>query len=221
MRDVWYTLLVTGIRLNELAQLRFSNIDWEARELIVLPTVAKNHKPRRIPIDDQLYTILQNRLQERDGRQPGKGRNPRDRARTQARFTREHVFVTGQNTPFTNRGPIYRAFIRCCKRGGIDYRTFDDAGGVVEHVDIHSLRRTFATDLIVNGTDPKTVQELLGHSSLTMTIYAKVRNSTKRQAVARLSYGTGATTPDHIINLEDKAASRRQDDTNGKKKAEG
>jgi integrase len=151
--------------VNELGQMRFADIDWEAREIIVRPTVAKNHKPRRISVDDDLYSILKDPLKDRDGRQPGRGRNPRDRAKTQARFTRDHVFITGQNTPLTNRGPIYRAFIRCCRRAKITYRTVDDSGQVAEHVDVHSLRRTFATDLIINGTDPKMVQELLGRGA--------------------------------------------------------
>ena len=140
---------------------------------------AKSHKPRRIPIDDQLYAIMENFLKERALRQPGKGQNTRDRAQTQARFSRDHVFVTSQNTPLTNRSALYRSFIRTCP-AGIAYRNHDDAGDLLDHVDIHSLRRTFATDLIINGADPKTVQDLLGHSSLTMTmkIYAKVRGST-------------------------------------------
>ena len=68
-------------------------------------------------------------------------------------------------------------------------------------MDVHSLRRTFATDLIVNGTDPKTVQELLGHKTLAMTmkLYAKVRPQNKRHAVGRLSYGGGVTAPGHIL----------------------
>jgi Phage integrase family len=71
----------------------------------------------------------------------------------------------------------------------------------LEHEDVHSLRRTFATELIVNGADPKSVQDLLGHKTLTMTmkLYAKVRPQNKRQAVAKLSYGEGVTAPMHLI----------------------
>jgi site-specific recombinase XerD len=87
--------------------------------------------------------------------------------------------------------------VGCLKRAGIDRRTFSPDGRVLEHVDLHSLRRTFATSLIVGGADPKTVQELLGHKTLAMTmkIYAKVRAGTKRQALGRLSYGAGVKTP--------------------------
>ena len=82
-------------------------------------------------------------------------------------------------------------------------RTYDSEGRLVEHVDIHSLRRTFATEAISSGADPKSVQELLGHKTLAMTmkIYTKIRTQTKRQAIARLPYGSGATTPEHLMKL--------------------
>src|ERR1700722_10002351 len=78
---------------------------------------------------------------------------------------------------------------------------------LLEHVDLHSLRRTFATNLIVNGADPKSVQDLLGHSTLEMTmkIYTKVRTQTKRQAVGRLSYGRGAVAPEGVLEYPDRA----------------
>jgi integrase len=70
-------------------------------------------------------------------------------------------------------------------------------------VGLHGLRRTFATNAIVNGADPKSVPEILGHKTLemTMTIYAKVKAAPKRQTVARLSYARGATPPEHLLPL--------------------
>jgi len=75
-------------------------------------------------------------------------------------------------------------------------------------VDVHSLRRTFATELIVNGADPKSVQELLGHKTLVMTmkLYAKVKPQNKRQAVAKLSYGHGVTAPSHVLEYPSSSA---------------
>jgi integrase len=34
-RDIWYALLVTGLRKEELANLRFADVDWAAREVVV------------------------------------------------------------------------------------------------------------------------------------------------------------------------------------------
>jgi Phage integrase family len=82
-------------------------------------------------------------------------------------------------------------------------KRLDTKGREINHIDVHSLRRTFATDAISNGADPKSVQELLGHKTLEMTmrIYAKIRTHTKRQAVGRLSYGKGSQAPKHLVEL--------------------
>jgi hypothetical protein len=67
--------------------------------------------------------------------------------------------------------------------------------------DVHSLRRTFATNLIVSGADPETVRQLLGHKTLDMTmkIYTKFHKQTKRQTLARLTYGSGTLVPAHVV----------------------
>jgi integrase len=201
-RDMWYAYLVTGVREMELAGLRFTDVDWEARELIVRGYQAKNHRERRVPVEDALFAILKRQAQAVATRKPGTLRATWHKFRVAERFSREHVFVTTANTP-CSQGGLYVAFMRCCKRAGIQTRTHDGEGRLVEHVDIHSLRRTFATNAIVNGADPKSVQEVLGHRTLEMTmkIYAKVKGASKRQAVARLSYATGATPPDHVLPL--------------------
>ncbi len=56
----------------------------------------------------------------------------------------------------------------------------------------HDLRHTFATRLIERGVDPFTVQQLLGHASITTTMrYAHPSLKNKREAVASLSKGRG------------------------------
>src|SRR5207248_5874614 len=127
-------------------------------------------------IDARLWEIL---LRQRDGRtarEPALGQTPAITERLRARFTREHVFVTRSNTPLDHRSTLWRTFLRYCEKAGIVTGTADAEGRVVEHLDIHSLRRTYATNLIANGADPKSVQELLGHRTLDMTmrIYAKI-----------------------------------------------
>jgi integrase len=197
-REVWYAYLVTGMRLRELARLTFDDIDWDSRELVIRPQKAKGKRERRIPIDDGLWDILKGLDAGRADRKPASGSafgKP-----LAGKFSDRRVFVSRNCVPLT-RGGVYNAFRACCGKAGIAAETFDAEGQPLEHVDVHSMRRTFATDLIVNGTDPKTVQELLGHKTLAMTmkLYAKVRPQNKRQAVARLSYGKGVTAPAHVL----------------------
>jgi integrase len=203
-RGIWYAFLVTGLRDDELASLRFTDVDWESRELIVRQHVAKGKRERRVPIDDGLLDILKRQAEEAPARRPGTPANPRLAEAVARRFSREHVFVSAGNSHLTGDSKVlYRAFMRSCARADIQVQTYDADGRLVEHVDLHSLRRTFATNAIVNGADPKSVQEILGHKTLEMTmqIYAKVKGASKRQTVAKLSYAQGATPPDHLLQL--------------------
>ncbi|HWE35273.1 MAG TPA: tyrosine-type recombinase/integrase [Isosphaeraceae bacterium] len=170
--------------------------------------MAKNHTARRIPIDTGLWDILARREAGRAARAVGTGRTAKIAERVRARFTRDRVFVTTQNTPLTHGSGLYHAFMRCCRAAGIVTRTLDAEGREVDHVDLHSLRRTFATSLIASGADPKSVQELLGHKTLDMTmrIYAKIHIQTKRQALAKLPYGAGVLAPGHIVEYPEKAS---------------
>ena len=53
----------------------------------------------------------------------------------------------------------------------------------------HCLRHTFATDCIESGMSPKTLQEIMGHTSLKMTmdLYTHVRKDTKREEMGLIA----------------------------------
>jgi hypothetical protein len=101
------------------------------------------------------------------------------------------------------RHGLYAAFLRCRARPGIQTRGEEVGRRHGEHVGLHSLRRTFATSLIVSCADPKSVRELLGHRTLDMTrrICAKARSGTKRQALGRLPYGQGSMAPEGVLEF--------------------
>ena len=74
-----------------------------------------------------------------------------------------HVFLSNLGKPISNRGIQY-----------VMQKTFNQAG-ISGKVHPHELRHTFATAMINNGADLRSVQELLGHSSLSATqIYTHV-----------------------------------------------
>jgi site-specific recombinase XerD len=75
-------------------------------------------------------------------------------------------------------------------------RVLEKAGLDQEHITPHRLRHTFATHLIHNGVDVRTVQELLGHADLQTTArYLHSDTRAKQAAVRRLAVAFAAPSP--------------------------
>ena len=167
-RRVWYGYLASGTRKMELANSLFTDVDWKSQELIVRAGYSKNRRERRIPLDSRLFDIMVRQKDMAKLREPGSWSDKKTTERIRERFSKQHVFVTTANTPLG--GNIYREFKASCKRAGITTTTTDSSGKVIEVVSLHSTRHTFASNLILNGADPRSVQKLLGHRTLEMTM---------------------------------------------------
>ena len=88
-----------------------------------------------------------------------------------------YLFGNKEGKAYVN---IRKAFENALKKAGIqDFR-------------FHDLRHTFASQLVMSGVDLNTVRELLGHSSLKMTLrYAHLSSNHKKQAVETLDQFIG------------------------------
>ncbi|MBF8807859.1 MAG: tyrosine recombinase XerC [Enterococcus lacertideformus] len=139
----------SGIRLSECSNLKVAEIDFESEVMLIH---GKGNKERYAPIgsfaQDALYEYFE------------KGRSI-----LMGKYHKEHeyVFVNHHGEPITPTGIEY-VLNQIIKKSSLD-----------SSIHPHMLRHTFATHLLNNGADMRTVQELLGHANLSTTqIYAHV-----------------------------------------------
>jgi integrase/recombinase XerC len=146
-RAVIELIYSTGMRVSELAASNLEHFDFVTEMVLVR---GKGNKERLIPFGSAAKEALQQYLPERE-------------ALTLARITRGHaperqaLFLNGQGSRLTARS-VERSIQMYGLRAGI---------GVT--VTPHALRHSFATHLLEMGADLRTVQELLGHVSLSTT----------------------------------------------------
>lgn len=163
--------LRTGMRFGELIGLRWQDVDLVAGRIVVRRAIVKNrvttpksHKPREIPISDQLAAEL--------------------RAHRHLRGELVLCDVDGHRlTKDVIKHPLRRTLARAGLR----------------HIGWHVLRHTFASHLAMRGVPLRTIQELMGHSTITMTLrYAHLAPEVTRDAVRLLDMGRPA--PDGTEN---------------------
>jgi integrase len=94
------------------------------------------------------------------------------------------VFCHEDGRPFT-QSAIEAALRAACKRAGL------------RQIGSHALRHTFCSHLAMRGAAPKAVQELAGHSTLSMTLrYMHLAPSALREAIRLLDVGQPAGSPE-------------------------
>jgi integrase/recombinase XerC len=141
----------TGMRLSECTNLRYADIDFDNR---IIQVIGKGKKERYLPFGNYLIQALNNY-------------NNRCRSIIMEKFNKHHdyVLINHYGDAITPRGVEYVI-------DSILRKT-----SLTLHVHPHMLRHTFATEMLNNGADLRTVQELLGHSSLSTTqIYTHISN---------------------------------------------
>jgi site-specific recombinase XerD len=153
-RAILELLFSSGLRVSELVGLDRDHINLKRREFMVR---GKGQKDRPIFISPEAAQWITTYLSER----PDNGKP---------------LFVrySGVKTIDT-RGNYQRLTARSIQRLVSHYALL---AGITKHVSPHTLRHSFATDLLMNGADLRSVQAMLGHSNISTTqIYTHVTDS--------------------------------------------
>lgn len=153
----------TGMRVSEVVSLNPGAVDFSEGWVIIL---GKGRKERAVPVGSQALHAL--RLYQEQGRPQLLARSPATLQSLPDR--RQPLFLNKLGTRLTDRSVrrLLDKYIQEMAR--------------LRHVSPHALRHSFATHLLDHGADLRSVQEMLGHSSLSTTqIYTHVSNQRLRQ----------------------------------------
>lgn len=154
----------TGMRIGEVCALKASDIDLDKGTILIGQTVQRitdKHGNSRTKI---IVTLPKSVLSVREIPIPAAIIEPVRSVLTQ----RDCYLLTGTDKPLEPRTLQYRLKALLKK---INLR----------NINFHSLRHSFATGCIENGTDVKTISEILGHSSVKITLDRYVHSSFKRK----------------------------------------
>lgn len=153
-RAILETLFSTGLRVSELASLNCDTINLDRREFSI---IGKGGKERIVFLSNTAVDWLQRYLAERkDDFKPLF-------IRFQGKVDPREFGASMRLTPRS----IERVVEKYVKKVGLSVKATP-----------HTLRHSFATDLLINGADIRSVQEMLGHSSIQTTqIYTHVTNA--------------------------------------------
>lgn len=167
-------LLQTGLRAGELIGLRWSDVNFDDKTITVSRSMEYRYSVgewrvgppksssgyRTIPLTDEAIRIL--KLQKEKNKHISYV--PKEWI--------DCVFLCRKGTPLKN-STYDAALFKICKKAGI------------KKFSMHVLRHTFATRCIEGGMTPKTLQKILGHSniSITMNLYVHVTEETKLKEI--------------------------------------
>jgi integrase len=173
--------IYTGMRIGEILNLRWEQIDLEKGTLIITSTETfrtKTRKERPIYLNSHLkkyFEWLKNRFID-----------PRsDEITIRTRYQKAYVICSADGSPLRN---VRKAYNKLLNKLGIK-------GGT-----LHTLRHTFASHCVMNGVDLYTVKEFLGHSRVTTTeIYAHLSQKHKRHAIEKISPVFNSERNFHIL----------------------
>lgn len=165
-------LFSTGLRVSELVRLNRDQVDLKRREFGV---VGKGNKPRVVFISDAAAFWVKRYLESR-----------------QDNFRPLLVRYSG-TVDATRSGDKMRLTPRSVQR---IVEKYAKKCGLSLKVSPHTLRHSFATDLLIHGADLRSVQEMLGHASVRTTqVYTHVTNRQLREVHRSFHSGNISAAP--------------------------
>ena len=157
-RAIIELLFSGGLRVSELVSLNREHINLDRREFSIR---GKGQKDRLIFISDQAAEWLQRYMQSRPDN-----------------FKPLFIHYAGSQDALDD-GAYTRLTVRSVQRLVGRYARL---AGITKHVTPHTLRHSFATDLLTNGADLRSVQSLLGHANVSTTqIYTHLTDPQLKQ----------------------------------------
>lgn len=151
-------LYATGIRVSELIQLDLNHINIE---MSYIRCFGKGSKERIVPVGSFARRCVDEYLQ--------KGRPKIIKNKTE-----QALFVNQHGRRLTRQG-FWKIIKKYARRAGIS-----------KAITPHTLRHSFATHLLENGADLRSVQEMLGHADITTTqIYTHLTKGRLREVYAK------------------------------------
>jgi integrase/recombinase XerD len=146
-----------GLRVTELIELKISEIYWEEGFIRI---IGKGNKERLVPLGKIASKHLKIYLNE-----------IRVHQKVKDLFV-DHVFIN-KNGSKISRVMIFKIVKKLTEKAGIQ-----------KNISPHSLRHSFATHLVEGGADLRSVQEMLGHQSITTTeVYTHLDKNYLKQAI--------------------------------------
>ncbi len=161
-RSILQMLFSTGLRISELMNLKKENVNIKRREFSVR---GKGDKLRVVFLSDDAGDSLGKYLAARDDN---------SKALFIAHKEKQSVEKQIETHGEAKHGLTPRTVQRLIKKYAM-------LAGIMKKITPHTLRHSFATDLLANGADIRAVQEMLGHASISTTqIYTHLTNKRLR-----------------------------------------
>ena len=157
-RAIVELLFSSGLRVSELVNLNRDHVNTKRREFMVR---GKGQKDRPVFISEAAASWVEEYLAQRQDSLPP-------------------LFLSySRNAESDTSGDFRRLTARSIQRMVAKYARL---AGITKHVSPHTMRHSFATDLLMNGADIRSVQSMLGHSNISTTqVYTHVTDEHLRE----------------------------------------